>query len=92
MQKFRSHLLPGVALVLLLVSGAGQVRAENNPRAKALAPQLRPLGLTPTADPQALNQLRPRPVAILSSMQPSYQGVGPDRRTLIRRAIELAPN
>lgn len=92
MQKFRSHLLPGVALVLLLVSGAGQVRAENNPRAKALAPQLRPLGLTPKADPQGLNQLRPRLVAILSAMQSSYQGGGPDGRTLISSAIELVPN
>lgn len=92
MQKFRSPLLPGVALVLLLVSGAGQVRAENNPRAKALAPQLRPLGLTPKADPQGLNQLRPRLVAILSAMQSSYQGGGPDGRTLISSAIELVPN
>ncbi|MEZ5387925.1 MAG: hypothetical protein R3F13_20655 [Prosthecobacter sp.] len=93
MPKTRPPLgLVGIAILLLLVSGGGHVCAENNRQAKALAPQLRPLGLTPKADPQGLNQLRQRLVAILSAMQASYQTGGPDGRVLVTSALELVPS
>ncbi|MCB1276453.1 hypothetical protein [Prosthecobacter sp.] len=81
-----------MTIALFLISGASHARAENNRLAKALAPQLRPLGLTPRADPQGLNQLRPRLVEILSAMQASYKGGGPDGRTLISSSLELVPS
>lgn len=80
-----------ILLTLLVCASTGAVLAENNRQAKDLPPQLRPLGLTRKAEPDGLNQMRPRLSAILTAMETSYRTGGPDGRTLLRSAFEFVP-
>lgn len=80
---------------LLIFSGlvAGHSAwAVTYPLAKALAPQLRPMGLTAKADPGGLNQVKGQIIRILNAMETSAQTGGPDGTALISKAFEFQPN
>ncbi len=62
------------------------------PLAKALAPQLRPMGLTAKAEPGGLEQVKGQIIRILSAMENSAQTGGPDGSALIGKAFEFQPN
>lgn len=66
--------------------------AVTYPLAKALAPQLRPIGLTAKAEPGGLNQVKGQIIRILNAMETSAQTGGPDGSALIGKAFEFQPN
>lgn len=76
----------------LVIGGAMWSPAENNPQAKALAPLLKPPGLTAKADPQGLTKTREQLVRILTAMQTSYRTGGPDGAALLKRAFDFLPD
>jgi hypothetical protein len=62
------------------------------PLAKALAPHLRPMGLTAKAEPGGLEQVKGQIIRILNAMETSAQTGGPDGSALIGKAFEFQPN
>ncbi len=90
MPVIRRSAAPRILLCLLGLAAAAL--AENNRQAKDLAPQLRPLGLTRKAEPDGLNQLRPRLAGILTAMESSYRTGGPDGRALLNSAFDFVPH
>jgi hypothetical protein len=92
MRPFLS-LCPIPALLMIIAGGMAVVsaRAENYPLAKALAPHLRPLGLTATADPKGLDQVKSQIIHIISAMESSSKTGGPDGTGLISKAFDFQP-
>jgi len=66
-------------------------RAEVYPLAKALAPHMKPMGLTAKEEPAGLGQVRGQIIRILNAMQSSNEGGGPDGRGLVSKALEYQP-
>ena len=88
-----SRLRP-ITSLLMLISGllpAVTALAVNYPLAKALAPHLRPMGLTAKADPNGLEQVKGQIIRILNAMQSSAKSGGPDGNTLVSKALDFQP-
>ncbi len=59
----------------------------SSPRARALAPLLKPLGFTPKADPNGLAQLTSQVTKILTALEASASSNGPQPRGLLESAF-----
>jgi hypothetical protein len=65
------------------------LNAKNYPAAKALAADLKPLGLTPKADPGGLARVSAQIGKILEHMEKSQAGGGPGAESLIKTAYDM---
>ncbi len=83
--------IPALLMIIAGILPAISARAENYPLAKALAPQLRPLGLTATADPKGLDQVKSQIINIINAMETSSKTGGPDGTGLISKAFDFQP-
>ena len=85
------HTIPRL-LLLGMLGSAVSAWGVNYPLAKALAPQLRPMGFTAKAEPGGMDQVKGQIVRILSAMETSAQTGGPDGSALVDKAFEFQPN